>query len=349
MQRFDLIATPTLAVPAFDARPAGHTPMNPEAMLAWTPFSYPFNLSQQPACTIPCGLTTDGLPIGLQLVGPMFGDALGAARGARLRDGAADPAAAAAARDGMSTRPCLAFACAHLTDERLYAAQIAVLGDAFDCRVFVFRDEDSVRGMAEKVLAGTPPRFTLIGLSLGGYAAFEVVRLAPERLARLALFDTRASADSEAQRAGRHADIEKVRAGGIEALIPELPSRWLLPAHAARADLVALMADMAKSVGARGQRNQQRAMLARPDSHADLERLHLPGAGALRRAGSGHAGRRARGDGGVPGRLPARDRSAVRPPVDDRAARGGEPHPRRVAGGDRLTVRRPGAQLTRRP
>jgi aspartyl-tRNA(Asn)/glutamyl-tRNA(Gln) amidotransferase subunit A len=76
MQRFDLIATPTLAVPAFDARPAGHTPMNPEAMLAWTPFSYPFNLSQQPACTIPCGLTTEGLPIGLQLVGPMFGDAL---------------------------------------------------------------------------------------------------------------------------------------------------------------------------------------------------------------------------------------------------------------------------------
>ena len=176
----------------------------------------------------------------------------------------------------MSTRPCLAFACAHLTDERLYAPQIAVLGDAFDCRVFVFRDEDSVRGMAEKVLAGTPPRFTLIGLSLGGYAAFEVARLAPERLTRLALLDTRASADSQTQRAGRHADIEKVRAGGIDALIPELPSRWLLPAHAARADLVALMAAMARSIGARGQRNQQRAMLLRPDSHADLERLHLP-------------------------------------------------------------------------
>jgi len=50
--------------------------MTPAAMLGWTPFSYPFNLSQQPACTIPCGLTKDGLPIGLQLVGPMFGDAL---------------------------------------------------------------------------------------------------------------------------------------------------------------------------------------------------------------------------------------------------------------------------------
>jgi len=76
MQRYELIATPTVAVPAFDARPAGHSPMDPQTMLGWTPFSYPFNLTQQPACTIPCGLTSDGLPIGLQLVGPMFGDAL---------------------------------------------------------------------------------------------------------------------------------------------------------------------------------------------------------------------------------------------------------------------------------
>jgi aspartyl-tRNA(Asn)/glutamyl-tRNA(Gln) amidotransferase subunit A len=76
MQHWDLIATPSVAVPAFAARPAGHRPMDPVAMLGWTPFSYPFNLTQQPACTIPCGFTSDGLPIGLQLVGPMFGDAL---------------------------------------------------------------------------------------------------------------------------------------------------------------------------------------------------------------------------------------------------------------------------------
>ncbi len=76
MQTWDLIATPALAVPAFAARAAGHTPMDPEAMLGWTPFSYPFNLTQQPACTIACGLTSAGLPIGLQLVGPMFGDAV---------------------------------------------------------------------------------------------------------------------------------------------------------------------------------------------------------------------------------------------------------------------------------
>ncbi len=76
MERFDLLVTPTVAVPAFEARPAGHSPLTPETMLGWTPFSYPFNLTQQPAITVPCGLTAGGLPIGLQLVGPMFHDAL---------------------------------------------------------------------------------------------------------------------------------------------------------------------------------------------------------------------------------------------------------------------------------
>ncbi len=76
MQRFDLLVTPSVAVPAFEARPAGVVPMNPVSMLGWTPFSYPFNLTQQPAITVPCGLTQDGLPMGVQMVGPMFGDAL---------------------------------------------------------------------------------------------------------------------------------------------------------------------------------------------------------------------------------------------------------------------------------
>ncbi len=76
MQRFDLLATPAVAVPAFASRAPGTEPMTPESMLGWTPFSYPFNLTQQPACSLPCGFTSDGLPIGLQLVGPMFGDNL---------------------------------------------------------------------------------------------------------------------------------------------------------------------------------------------------------------------------------------------------------------------------------
>ncbi|MFM7597495.1 MAG: amidase [Actinomycetota bacterium] len=76
MTRYDLLVTPAVAVPAFESRPAGAVPMTPETMLSWTPFSYPFNLTQQPALTIPCGLTSAGLPAGLQFVGPAHGDAL---------------------------------------------------------------------------------------------------------------------------------------------------------------------------------------------------------------------------------------------------------------------------------
>ncbi len=76
MRRYDLLVTPAVAIPAFEARSAGAVPMNPESMLGWTPFSYPFNLTQQPAISVPCGLTRGGLPMGLQIVGPMFGDAL---------------------------------------------------------------------------------------------------------------------------------------------------------------------------------------------------------------------------------------------------------------------------------
>jgi pimeloyl-ACP methyl ester carboxylesterase len=176
----------------------------------------------------------------------------------------------------VSDRPCLVFACAHLCDQRLFAAQVEALGAAFDCRVFAFREHDSLAAMAEALLAAAPERFTLIGLSLGGYVAFEVMRRGRERVERLALLDTTAAADTEARRAGRLADIAKVEAGGIDALIPELPGRWLLPAHRQRADLVALMTSMARSIGAQGQRNQQRAMLGRPDSLADLGAVRVP-------------------------------------------------------------------------
>ncbi len=75
-QRFDLLVTPSISVPAFRAR-ASHEWDTPIAnFLDWTPFSYPFNLTQQPACACPCGFDAEGLPLSTQIVGPMHGDAL---------------------------------------------------------------------------------------------------------------------------------------------------------------------------------------------------------------------------------------------------------------------------------
>src|SRR4029078_6278347 len=71
---YALLVTPTLAVAAFDAGvefPPGKT-----RWIDWTPFSFPFNLTQQPAASIPCGLTRDGLPVGLHIVGPRYNDGI---------------------------------------------------------------------------------------------------------------------------------------------------------------------------------------------------------------------------------------------------------------------------------
>jgi pimeloyl-ACP methyl ester carboxylesterase len=173
-------------------------------------------------------------------------------------------------------RPTLVFACAHLCDERLFAAQTAALNDRHGCRVIVFREQDSMGAMAEALLAIAPPRFTLIGLSLGGYVAFEVIRRALPRIERLVLMDTTASADTDKKRSGRQADIDLVRTHGLDALVPDLPKRFLLPAHLEDPALVGLVEDMARSVGADAQRRQQQAMLGRPDSLADLERVRVP-------------------------------------------------------------------------
>ncbi len=74
-ERFDLLVTPTMPLAAFDA---GHvSPKTGEwNWTDWTPFSYPFNLSQQPAMSVPCGFTRSGLPVGLQIVGPRLSEAL---------------------------------------------------------------------------------------------------------------------------------------------------------------------------------------------------------------------------------------------------------------------------------
>jgi aspartyl-tRNA(Asn)/glutamyl-tRNA(Gln) amidotransferase subunit A len=73
---YDLLVTPTLSIAAFDAGKEVADKMLQERWTDWTPFSFPFNLTQQPAASIPCGLTRAGLPVGLHLVGPRYADAL---------------------------------------------------------------------------------------------------------------------------------------------------------------------------------------------------------------------------------------------------------------------------------
>ncbi|MDD5287943.1 MAG: amidase [Dehalococcoidales bacterium] len=76
-EKYDLLLTPTLAVPAFDVPYYGPKEINGQKVppMAWMPFTYPFNITGQPAASVPCGFTDDGLPIGLQIIGRKYDEA----------------------------------------------------------------------------------------------------------------------------------------------------------------------------------------------------------------------------------------------------------------------------------
>lgn len=73
--KYDLLLTPTLPITAFKAGREVPVDWPSTRWPSWTPFTYPFNMTGQPALSVPCGFSSDGLPIGLQLVGKRFDDA----------------------------------------------------------------------------------------------------------------------------------------------------------------------------------------------------------------------------------------------------------------------------------
>ncbi|GGV33650.1 amidase [Streptomyces spectabilis] len=75
-ETYDLLVTPTLPITAFAAGAEVPPRSGARRWTGWTPFTYPFNLTQQPAATVPCGVDGDGLPVGMQLVGARFADDL---------------------------------------------------------------------------------------------------------------------------------------------------------------------------------------------------------------------------------------------------------------------------------
>lgn len=164
-----------------------------------------------------------------------------------------------------------------LCDASVWAPQVEGLRDTCDVRPFPnFYGFDSLEGMARGVLDTAPDRFHVCGHSMGGRVAFEIYRLAPERVQSLMLFDTGTDAVQPGEREVRGALVELGRAEGMAAVA----AKWLPPMiHPKRlndkafmAALTAMVCRATPEIFAR----QQRALLMRPDVGPMLGTIACP-------------------------------------------------------------------------
>lgn len=176
----------------------------------------------------------------------------------------------------MSGKPTLILVPGLLCSARLWAAQIDGLSDLADIAVADMTRDDTMAGMAQRVLDCTDGTFSLAGLSMGGYVAMEVMRRAPERVERLALLDTGARADTEEQTIRRRDLIDLADRGEFKAVSPKLLPLFVHPDRLADKAMVDAISKMAESVGKDAFLRQQQAIMHRPDSRPGLAAIACP-------------------------------------------------------------------------
>lgn len=163
-----------------------------------------------------------------------------------------------------------------LDDERLWQHQAAWFGARHPVVSARLNGHDTIAALAATALADAPAeRFALVGLSMGGYVALEMMRQAPRRVLGLALLDTNARADSEAASAFRLSLMAQAQSD-FAAVVRGITPRLLHPAHLADAALVQLIEDMAHSAGPEVFARQQRAIMGRIDSRQSLSAIACP-------------------------------------------------------------------------
>ncbi|WP_241557296.1 alpha/beta fold hydrolase [Croceibacterium ferulae] len=145
-------------------------------------------------------------------------------------------------------------------DGQLWSRQVVALGDLAHPQLGDLSVDDTLAAMARRVLAHAPPRFAVAGVSLGGYVALEMIRLAPERIARVALFATRASMQSRPRTMAEQGTLA-IAPHADPALTPIISG----PVQA-----------MAERVGPDVFARQQRALLERPDIGSAIDTIRVP-------------------------------------------------------------------------
>ncbi|WP_188235654.1 alpha/beta fold hydrolase [Sphingopyxis sp. LK2115] len=166
-----------------------------------------------------------------------------------------------------------------ITGQLLTDAVWQPLLDAWPDRDVIVADnrrDDTIAGFAQRLLDTAPPRFMLVAHAMGGFVAFEVMRRAPERIAKLALISTLASADGPAQTARRQGYIDLVQSGRFDQVVEERIPMLFPEARRGDERLLAIARKMAADTGADTFLAQQRAIMARIDSRPHLHAIAVP-------------------------------------------------------------------------
>lgn len=163
-----------------------------------------------------------------------------------------------------------------LNDASLFTDQIAVLSTQGVVEVGDLTTAATIPEMAASVLkAASAERFVLLGLSLGGYVAFEIMRQAPERVAGLVLMDTTARPDT-AEATAKREELIKLAATDLDAVTEQLLPRLSHPELMNLPTVRGVIQSMASSLGKEVFVRQQRAIIGRPDSRPTLATITCP-------------------------------------------------------------------------
>jgi pimeloyl-ACP methyl ester carboxylesterase len=176
----------------------------------------------------------------------------------------------------MSERKNLVLLPGLLCTRALWAPQIDAFSGSHEVLVPDLGQQDSISAMATHVLETAPERFSLAGLSMGGYVAFEVFRQAPDRVERIAFLDTSARPDTEEKRVQRNDLINLAKRGNFKGVSPQLMPLFIHPDRADDTVLTGVITAMAKDIGAESFVNQQHAISGRADSRPTLAQINCP-------------------------------------------------------------------------
>lgn len=163
-----------------------------------------------------------------------------------------------------------------LCTETLFKVQRSALSHSVTVEIANHYGHNSLNAMARAILERAPDRFALAGLSMGGYLAFEILRLAPDRVERLALLNTSARADGAEQKENRSRLVALAEKKGIGIPVREMFPKLVAPSHSNDEFLEAIFLEMAETIGTAGFARQQSAIAGRPDSRPMLASIKCP-------------------------------------------------------------------------